>query len=172
MNATALGTLTAFFGGDKCPGTPKNGGARFYCAHPPFHNYQPCAVVGFGAKVTQANKNTPADLEISCPDSIVNGTVVPNTITSVMFASFGRSTGNCADGRTKTACHSSDSQTKVEALCKGKSSCTIPAGPSTFTAFNTSDPATQAACGITGLDWYATLAVQVNCTGAPDSKKK
>ena len=54
------------------------------------------------------------------------------TIASIDFASFGMPFGPCGGFAVNASCHAADTMTKVEALCKGKTSCTIPTDAASY----------------------------------------
>ncbi len=89
-----------------------------------------------------AAEEEPATL--TCPDGA--------TITSIDFASFGTSTGECGSF-SQSECHSADSQAVLEAACLGKSTCSVQALNSAFGG----DP-----CSFV----VKNLNVQATCTGS------
>lgn len=54
------------------------------------------------------------------------------TIATIDFASFGTPFGPCGGFAVNASCHAADTMAKVEALCKGKTSCTIPTDASYY----------------------------------------
>jgi hypothetical protein len=78
-----------------------------------------------------------------------------NTISEVLFASFGTPTGSCAAGTlaVDSACCANGSRAVVEEACLGKAACSVPATVATF-----GDP-----CGGT----LKRLAVRVRCANDP-----
>ncbi len=105
------------------------------------------AVATGGAAATMTSVCGTADEEASATLTCPEG----STITSIDFASFGTSTGDCGSFAT-SECNAADSQAVVEAACLGQSSCSVEATNETFGG----DP-----CSFT----VKYLNVQATCSG-------
>jgi len=62
-------------------------------------------------------------MSLSCPAG--------TTMSSIGFASYGLPTGSCGNF-FQGGCHSQSSQSAVEGICLGNSSCVVPATNTTF----------------------------------------
>lgn len=88
-----------------------------------------------------------ASATLTCPEG--------STITSIDFASFGTSTGECG-AFAQNACHAADSQAVLEAACLGQGTCSVEALNEAFGG----DP-----CPFVEKN----LNVQATCTGTTDA---